>query len=175
MRCNFKRIKLTTMRTEKFQSHLMDIQDNMLNFAFMLTSNRDDAYDLLHDTTAAALRGQGDIDDDANFKGWVLGIMRSIFNANYVNLARHHSAHTTTPLSLNISSCEYSLPEGCYDEKELSRCIKDVPEAYRNILVLHIKGFSTKEIAHRACMPMRYVMTHICHAFQHFTSHLSQA
>lgn len=43
------------MGTAKFQSHLMNLQSNMLNFAYMLTSNRDDAYDLLQDTTLKAL------------------------------------------------------------------------------------------------------------------------
>ena len=31
------------MGTAKFQNNLMALQDNMLNFAYMLTSNRDDA------------------------------------------------------------------------------------------------------------------------------------
>ena len=43
------------MGSDKFQSKLMDLQSNMLNFAYMLTSNRDDAYDLLQDTTLKAL------------------------------------------------------------------------------------------------------------------------
>ena len=43
------------MASSKFQSNLMDLQANMLNFAYMLTSNRDDAYDLLQDTTLKAL------------------------------------------------------------------------------------------------------------------------
>ena len=32
----------------------MNLQSNLLNFAYMLTSNRDDAYDLLQDTTLKA-------------------------------------------------------------------------------------------------------------------------
>ncbi|MBD5332094.1 MAG: RNA polymerase sigma factor, partial [Bacteroides sp.] len=38
------------MATATFQTRLMDLQANLLNFAYMLTSNRDDAYDLLQDT-----------------------------------------------------------------------------------------------------------------------------
>ena len=43
------------MGNAKFQSNLMNLQANLLNFAYMLTSNRDDAYDLLQDTTLKAL------------------------------------------------------------------------------------------------------------------------
>ena len=41
-----------------FQTNLMNLQANLLNFAYMLTSNRDDAYDLLQDTTLKALDNQ---------------------------------------------------------------------------------------------------------------------
>ena len=35
------------MATSAFQTKLLGLQKNLLNFAYMLTSNRDDAYDLL--------------------------------------------------------------------------------------------------------------------------------
>ncbi len=71
------------MRADNFQSNLMSLQDNLLNFAFMLTSNRDDAYDLLQDTTLKALDNQDKFADNTNFKGWVFTIMRNIFINNY--------------------------------------------------------------------------------------------
>ncbi|MBD5242790.1 MAG: RNA polymerase sigma factor, partial [Barnesiella sp.] len=43
------------MASANFQEKLMGLQGNLLNFAYMLTSNRDDAYDLLQDTTLKAL------------------------------------------------------------------------------------------------------------------------
>ncbi len=38
------------MESKTFQAKLIKLQSNMLNFAYILTSNRDDAYDLLQDT-----------------------------------------------------------------------------------------------------------------------------
>lgn len=35
------------MSSKNFKTKLLDLQSNMLNFAYLLTSNRDDAYDLL--------------------------------------------------------------------------------------------------------------------------------
>ena len=43
------------MGSAKFQSNLLNLQDKLLNFAYMLTSNRDEAYDLLQETTLKAL------------------------------------------------------------------------------------------------------------------------
>ncbi len=66
----------------------MGLQANLLNFAFMLTSNRDDAYDLLQDTTLKALDNADKYVENTNFKGWVFTIMRNIFINNYRRVVR---------------------------------------------------------------------------------------
>ena len=66
------------MASVKFQHNLMNLQSNMLNFAYMLTSNRDDAYDLLQSTTLKALKNEDKYTEGTNFKGWVFTIMRNI-------------------------------------------------------------------------------------------------
>ena len=71
------------MTSSTFQTNLMNLQANLLNFAFMLTSNRDDAYDLLQDTTLKALDNEDKYAEGTNFKGWVFTIMRNIFINNY--------------------------------------------------------------------------------------------
>ena len=43
------------MGSNTFQTKLLSVQRNLLNFAYALTSNRDDAFDLLQDTTLKAL------------------------------------------------------------------------------------------------------------------------
>ena len=39
------------MNALQFQKKLLSMQENMMNFALMLTANRDDAQDLMQDTT----------------------------------------------------------------------------------------------------------------------------
>ena len=84
------------MGTSKFQSNLMNLQSNMLNFAYMLTSNRDDAYDLLQDTTLKVLDNESKYAENTNFKGWVFTIMRNIFINNYRRSARAATMIDTT-------------------------------------------------------------------------------
>ena len=43
------------MNSNNFQQRLLGLQDNLLNFAYMLTSDREEAKDLLQDTTLKAL------------------------------------------------------------------------------------------------------------------------
>lgn len=52
-----------------FRKQLLGLQTNLLNFAFTLTLNRDDAYDLLQDTTLKALDNEDRYTDNTNFKG----------------------------------------------------------------------------------------------------------
>lgn len=67
------------MNSLKFQDRLLGLQDNLLNFAYMLTANREEAKDLLQDTTLKALDNEDKYIDNVNFKGWVFTIMRNIF------------------------------------------------------------------------------------------------
>lgn len=62
------------MESKTFQAKLIKLQSNMLNFAYILTSNRDDAYDLLQDTTLKVLDNKDKYVDNVNFKGWVFTI-----------------------------------------------------------------------------------------------------
>ena len=67
------------MNSVQFREKLLSLQDNMRNFALTLTANRDDAEDLLQDTTLRVLHNEDKFVDNVNFKGWVLTVMRNIF------------------------------------------------------------------------------------------------
>ena len=54
------------MNSNSFQQRLLGLQDNLLNFAYMLTSNREEAKDLLQDTTLKALDNEEKYIDNIN-------------------------------------------------------------------------------------------------------------
>lgn len=68
---------------ESFKNRLVGLQGNLLSFAYQLTSNREQAEDLLQDTTLKALDNEEKYVDNVNFKGWIFTIMRNIFINNY--------------------------------------------------------------------------------------------
>ena len=74
------------MNNNQFEKELVALQSNMRNFAFSLTLNRDDAEDLLQDTTLKVLDNQDKFTDNVNFKGWVLTIMKNIFINNIFSI-----------------------------------------------------------------------------------------
>jgi RNA polymerase sigma factor (sigma-70 family) len=152
------------MGTQKFQSNLMKLQDNMLNFAYMLTSNRDDAYDLLQDTTLKALDNEDKYIDNTNFKGWVFTIMRNIFINNYRKTARAATLIDTTDnlYHLNISQDSgLSSPEDSYGVQEITAAINSCPDEYRIPFSMQLAGYKYNEIAEKMGLPLGTVKSRI--------------
>ena len=73
---------------DSFKDRLIGLQGNLLSFAYQLTTNREQAEDLLQDTTLKALDNEDKYVDNVNFKGWIFTIMRNIFINNYRQTVR---------------------------------------------------------------------------------------
>lgn len=152
------------MGTAKFQSDLMSIQTNLLNFAYMLTSNRDDAYDLLQDTILKALDNEDKFAENTNFKGWVFTIMRNIFINNYRRAGRAVTVVDTTEnlYHLNISqNSGLETPEGSYAAAEITQAINEFPDEYRIPFNMHVQGYKYNEIAEHMQLPLGTVKSRI--------------
>ena len=157
------------MGTANFQSRLMSLQSNMLNFAYMLTSNRDDAYDLLQDTTLKVLDNQEKYVENTNFKGWVFTIMRNIFINNYRKAARAATVVDTTDdlYHLNLSQDSgIATPEGAFGAREITDAINSFPEKYREPFAMHVAGYKYEEIAQKMNLPVGTVKSRIFYTRQ---------
>ncbi len=142
----------------------MGLQANLLNFAFMLTSNRDDAYDLLQDTTLKALDNADKYVENTNFKGWVFTIMRNIFINNYRRSVRSQTVvdQTEDLYHLNLSQDSgLESPEGSYGAGEITAAIDSFPEEYRVPFSMHVAGYKYNEIAERMGLPLGTVKSRI--------------
>ena len=76
------------MNSVTFTKALVGIQDDLLRFAYKLTADREDANDLLQETSLKALDNEDKYTPETNFKGWVYTIMRKIFINNYRKMMR---------------------------------------------------------------------------------------
>ena len=142
----------------------MNLQANLLNFAYMLTSNRDDAYDLLQDTTLKALDNEDKYAKNTNFKGWVFTIMRNIFINNYRRAGRAATVVDTTENLYHLNLCQESgieTPEGAYGVNEISAAIDEIADEYRIPFVMHIQGYKYNEIAEHMNLPLGTVKSRI--------------
>ena len=150
--------------TTSFQANLMNLQSNLLNFAYMLTSNREDAYDLLQDTTLKALDNQDKYAENTNFKAWVMTIMRNIFINNYRRTARAATVVDTTDnlYHLNLSQDSgFESPEESYGASEITMAINEFSDEYRIPFSMHVAGYKYNEIAEKMNLPLGTVKSRI--------------
>lgn len=157
------------MSSLNFQDRLLKLQDNMMNFAYILTSNKDEAKDLLQDTTLKVLDNEDKYIDNVNFKGWVFTIMRNIFINNYRRIVRSQTIVDKTEdlYHLNLpQESGFSTPEGSFNVKEITKPIQSFSDEYRIPFSMHVAGYKYNEIAEKMNLPLGTVKSRIFFARQ---------
>lgn len=147
-----------------FENKLLSLQSNLLNFAYLLTSNRDDAYDLLQDTTLKALDNEDKYVDNVNFKGWVFTIMRNIFINNYRKVVRSATVIDQTEDLYHLNLPQESgleTPEGSIAATEITAAINSFSDEYRVPFSMHVADYKYNEIADKMNLPLGTVKSRI--------------
>lgn len=147
-----------------FNSLVLGMQGNLLSFAMKLTLNREEAEDLVQDTTLKALDNESKFVENTNFKGWMLTIMRNIFINNYRKNYRNGTVLDTTEdlYQLNLSQDSgINTPEGALTVTEFAKILSDFPDDQRIPFSLHLAGYKYDEIAKKLKMPLGTVKSRI--------------
>ena len=140
------------MDAAKFRRELLEVQSELHRFAYKLTADRDEANDLLQETSLKALDNMDKYMPDTNFKGWMYTIMRNIFINNYRKVVRDQTFVDRTD---NLYHMNQSL------ESE-----------YRIPFAMHISGFKYREIAEKLSLPLGTVKSRIFFTRQRLQSQL---
>lgn len=147
-----------------FKQRVMNLQGNLLNFAYQLTNNQEAARDLLQDTTLKVLSNESKFVANTNFKGWVFTIMRNIFINNYRQKVRHATVLDSTEdlYHLNLSQeSGLETPEGSFAVKEIMGVLAGFSDEFRIPFNMHVAGYKYSEIADRLNLPLGTVKSRI--------------
>ena len=150
------------MNALQFQKKLLSMQENMMNFALMLTANRDDAQDLMQDTTLKVLDNQEKFVDNINFKGWVLTVMRNIFINNYHKIVQGVDLYNLDV----VNDSGFDSPDGAYQIQEITKAINGLNNELKVAFSMFLSGYKYNEIADKLDVPLGTVKSRIFFARQ---------
>ena len=152
------------MNSVSFTQALLGVQDDLLRFAFKLTSDHEDANDLLQETSLKVLDNEDKYMPETNFKGWAYTIMRNIFINNYRRVVREQTFVDTTENLYHLNSGFEAVAEStdsAYDLNELHRIVNSLPKEYKVPFSMHVAGFKYREIAEKLDLPLGTVKSRI--------------
>jgi RNA polymerase sigma-70 factor (ECF subfamily) len=152
------------MTALQFNNSLLSLQDKLRYFALSLTSNDEDASDLLQETTLKALTYKSQFVNNTNFKAWMFTIMKNTFINNYRRNQKSRNTFDGTEDALraaNKQNYESETPEVIQSVRELTMTIERLDEEFKVPFKMHTEGFKYKEIAEKLDLPIGTVKSRI--------------
>ena len=164
--------------TEDFEAGVLSQLDSLYRTARRMTSNQQEAEDLVQETMLKAFRFAHTYQRGTNLRAWLFRIL----NTSAINRYRKQATHPiTTSLpegedfylynrikdlsgqELNIGAEEEVLSQ--YLDEDVYQALNDLPPNFRMAVVLaDIEGLSYKEIAEALQIPIGTVMSRISRA-----------
>jgi len=138
------------MTAIEFNHQLTGLEEALERFAMSLTSNRDDAKDLVQETNLKALTYREKFMNNTNLKAWVYTIMKNSFINNYRRSSRENTTFDNTKdlYYLNNSNTgNDSSPESNFSAGEIQSHINNLEDDLRIPFQMHQDGYKYKEIA----------------------------
>ena len=145
-----------------FASELVSLEENLERFAYSLTSNHEDAKDLVQDTYLKALTYVGQFQDDTNLKAWAFTIMRNTFINNYRRNQKQKTTFDNSESQVLINSRpDQTTPECSFSHSEISCKINQLDPEFRIPFQMHTSGYKYKEIADKLNLKIGTVKSRI--------------
>ena len=134
-----------------FVRRVLELQGALYIYAYSLTSNIDDAKDLLQETLLKTFDNRDRYIENTNLKGWMLTIMKHIFINNYRrnSYTKRIIDKTEDIYSLNDLQkvVDTETPESLLEVQYINSIIATFSEEYKVLLSLLIAGLKYSEIA----------------------------
>jgi RNA polymerase sigma-70 factor (ECF subfamily) len=164
---------------DRFQREIVPHLDAAYNFARFLSRNRDAAQDILQEAFLRAYRGfDGYQGGDA--RAWIFSIVRNCYH-NWLLEARRkarveidvHRPDGTKDFSIDDVADDGDTPEAALlrsaEAGKVRSVLNRLPRSLREVMVLReLEGFSYRQIAETAALPIGTVMSRLARARMRF-------
>ena len=138
------------MTAVEFNYQLTTLEGQLERFAMSLTSNRDDALDLVQETYLKALTYREKFTDYTNLKAWVYTIMKNSFINKYRRSVRENTTFDNTKDLYYLNNSGQSNNDNPISEisvGEILGHIENLESEFRVPFEMHREGYKYKEIA----------------------------
>ncbi len=152
------------MTAVEFNYKLLGLQKNLKYFAYTLTSNYEDAQDLVQETYLKALTNRDKFTANTNLKAWTFTIMKNTFINNYRQNVRNNTILDKTDdlYYLNLTKeSGIGLPDADISAKDILREIRRIDEDQRMPFEMYNQGYKYKEIAEQLKLSIGTVKSRI--------------
>ena len=152
------------MTAIEFNHQLVSLERNLTRFALSLTSNRDEAKDLLQETLLKAIINREQFVNYSNLKAWTYTIMKNTFINRYRQTVRQNNILDSTKnlYFLNQSRKMYDIaPDSNYAILEINKLIDGLDAEYKIPFKLLLEGFRYKEISEKLGLRLGTVKSRI--------------
>jgi len=152
------------MTALEFNHQLITLEEKLSRFALSLTSNKDDAKDLLQETMLKAITYRDQFVQYTNLKAWTYTIMKNTFINNYRRNVRQNTAFDNTKdlyfLNQNKDTVNVA-PDSSYSAQEITKVIDSLEDEFKVPFKMHTEGFKYKEIAQKLDLKIGTVKSRI--------------
>lgn len=156
--------KIRLMSSVEFNKQILAFSNQLRYFALSLTSNDEQAKDLLQETMLKAMVYRDKFADSTNLKAWLYTIMKNIFINNYRRAAKTRTIIDGTKDLYYVNLPQVSsgrVAESKMNEKEIYKAVELLEDEYKIPFEMYFEGYKYKEIAEHLDLPIGTVKSRI--------------
>jgi len=156
--------KKEIQKQKDFEEEIVPHLDAMYNFGLRLTSDPNDAEDLVQDTIVKAFRFFNSYEKGTNAKAWLFRILKNSYINNYRKQSKQPNQVDYDEVSsfyetiradrTDTSDLEDRMFRELVDD-DISNALEELPEDFRTVVLLcDVEGFTYEEIANMLDVPI---------------------
>jgi len=160
--------------SDPFETEALGFLDALYRTALRMTRSEADAEDLVQETYIRAFRFREQFTPGTNLKAWLFRILTNTFINTYrrrqtqpefteldgVDEFSLYKRMSDLRTSSGAGNPETEFLDGVVDS-EVKDALGDLPEKFRQVVLLDVEGFSYKEIAEMLDIPIGTVMSRL--------------
>jgi RNA polymerase sigma-70 factor (ECF subfamily) len=161
--------KTKDQQKKLFQELLMPELGALFRTALRMTRNREDAEDLVQETTTKAFSAIDRFEEGTNFRAWIFKILTNTYINNYYRVRERDKLPSLD--EMEEESAFQPVFEGISPEQallntltreDIQRAIDVIPIDFKSVVILNlVEGFSYKETAEILDIPIGTVMSRL--------------